>query len=502
MRKLLLLVSALAFTGCYSVSTGGIDLPDPVNDTTVEFIILQMNDVYEITPVEGGKTGGMARVATIRNRLLEETPHVYTVIAGDFFSPSALGTARVDGQRLAGKQIVSVLNAVGLDLATFGNHEFDLDEEDFLLRMEEGDYEWVSTNVTDASGSMFTKTEPYQFVTFVDESGNSARVAFVGVTLDSNPKEYVRYADPFESIEEAIPYVTANSDIVIALTHLALEDDMRLAAEVQEIDVVLGGHEHENVEVYRGSDFTPVFKADANARTVYIHRFTYDTATGSATIRSELMPVTEDIPDDPEVASEVQDWLDIAFAGFIEQGFIPDEVVTTTTEALDGRESTIRNRATNLGSLIAEAFLQEADNADLAIFNGGSVRIDDVLPAGDVSQYDLIRVMPFGGEVLTVGVKGSVLERALSQGVANRGTGGYLQTASVTQEGDVWMIDGAALDQDRTYRLAVNDFLVTGLETGLDFFSVEENPDMELLATGRDVRMATIDELQRRFGTP
>ncbi|MDX1439347.1 MAG: 5'-nucleotidase, partial [Rubricoccaceae bacterium] len=208
------------------------------------------------------------------------------------------------------------------------------------------------------------------------------------------------------------------------------------------------------------------------------------------------------IPDDPEVADVVQEWVDIAFEGFIEQGFDPNRVVTTTTEPLDGRESTIRNRETNLGSLIAEAFLREGDNADLAIFNGGSVRIDDVLPTGDISQYDLIRVMPFGGNVLTVGVKGSVLAAALTQGVANRGTGGFLQTAGVSSGSDTWMIGGEALDPDRTYRVATNDFLVTGLETGLDFFNVEENPDMELIATHRDVRMATIDELQRRFGSP
>ncbi len=502
MRWFLSLSFAVLLAGCSSTSSIQSTASTATSPTQVSFTILQLNDVYEITPVAGGSQGGLARVATIRKQLLAENPNTFTIMAGDFFGPSALGTARVDGERLRGKQMVAVLNALGLDLATFGNHEFDLDEEDFLKRMEESEFEWVSTNVTDAAGTMFMKTEPHRVVTFTDRDGDAVRIGFVGVTLDSNPKDYVQYSDAIRELADAIPFVAANSDVIVAITHLALEDDMRLAVEIPEIDVIMGGHEHENVEVYRGSDFTPIYKADANARSVYIHRFTYNTSTGDLTLASELMPVTAAIPDDPEVAAVVDAWVEIAFAGFIEQGFDPGAVVTTTTEALDGRESTIRNQETNLGALIAASFVAESGDADVGVFNGGSVRIDDELPAGNVSQYDLIRVMPFGGSVLTVGIKGSVLAQALTQGLANRGTGGFLQTANVSRDGETWMIGGEALDPNRTYRMATNDFLVSGREAGLDFFNVEENPDMELLATHRDVRMAAIDELQRRFGRP
>ncbi|MCH7975900.1 MAG: bifunctional metallophosphatase/5'-nucleotidase [Bacteroidetes bacterium] len=503
MRWFLSLPLVVILSGCATVSpTVELSVPVVPPDPTVSFTILQLNDVYEITPVAGGREGGLARVATIRKQLLAENPNTYTVIAGDFFGPSALGTARVDGERLRGKQMVAVLNALGLDLATFGNHEFDLDEGDFMMRMKETNFDWVSTNVTDASGTMFMKTEPHRIVTFTDDEGDTVNVAFVGVTLDSNPKDYVRYSNPIRELYDEVEYLSDRADVIVALTHLALEDDIRVAVEIPGIDLILGGHEHENVEVYRGSDFTPIFKADANARSVYIHRITFDPRTGDVSMNSELMPVNGAIPDDPEVAAVVQEWVDIAFSGFIEQGFDPNAVVTTTTEALDGREATIRNRETNLGSLIAESFLREDGSADLAVFNGGSVRIDDVLPAGDVSQYDIIRVMPFGGNVLAVGIKGSVLAQALTQGLANRGSGGFLQTANVSRDGETWMIGGEALDPDRTYRMATNDFLVSGRETGLDFFNVEENPDMELLATHRDVRMACIDELQRRFGRP
>ncbi|UZQ54315.1 hypothetical protein OOK60_17845 [Trichothermofontia sichuanensis B231] len=102
------------------------------NAETIQITLLHLNDIYEITPIEQGQRGGMARVATLRQQLLARNPHTYTLLAGDAFSPSALGTAMVNGERLAGRQMVAVMNAIGFDYATFGNHEFDLPEAAFL----------------------------------------------------------------------------------------------------------------------------------------------------------------------------------------------------------------------------------------------------------------------------------------------------------------------------------------------------------------------------------
>lgn len=77
--------------------------------------ILHFNDVYEITPVDGGKAGGLARLARFRAEMKTRHPELITTLGGDVVSPSALGTARVNGERLAGKQMVAVLNALGLD---------------------------------------------------------------------------------------------------------------------------------------------------------------------------------------------------------------------------------------------------------------------------------------------------------------------------------------------------------------------------------------------------
>jgi 5'-nucleotidase len=117
--------------------------------------ILQLNDIYELTPVSGGREGGLARVATLRKELLAENPDTLTVLAGDLFSPSALGTAKVGGERLQGKQIVATMNRLGLDYATFGNHEFDIKEGAFLDRLKESRFTWISSNVFDKQRQRF-----------------------------------------------------------------------------------------------------------------------------------------------------------------------------------------------------------------------------------------------------------------------------------------------------------------------------------------------------------
>src|SRR5205085_1632549 len=197
-----------------------------------------------IGPVEGGKSGGLARVATLRKRLMAENPNTFTVLAGDFVSPSALGTAKVDGQPLAGAQMVAVLNAMGLDLATFGNHEFDLKEDQLLARLSESRFAWTSANVTRASGGAFPGVSPHAILT-AKGPGVDVRIGVVSVTIASNPAPYVAYANPLTSFQREVAVLKGQADVVVGLTHLAFADDQGLAEGVPGVGLILGGHEHE-----------------------------------------------------------------------------------------------------------------------------------------------------------------------------------------------------------------------------------------------------------------
>ena len=118
------LIAGLAILGCHWLFPAAA-FAQKLASPTVEFTILHLNDVYEIERPRDQTLGGLSRVAALRKRLVEENARTYTMLSGDALSPSPIGGAVIEGDELAGRQMVAVLNVMGLDFATFGNQEFD-----------------------------------------------------------------------------------------------------------------------------------------------------------------------------------------------------------------------------------------------------------------------------------------------------------------------------------------------------------------------------------------
>lgn len=468
----------------------------PASAGVPHLTILHFNDVYEITPVEGGKAGGLARVAAYRRHLIDSVGPVLTTLGGDFVSPSALGTSRVNDEPLAGKQMVAVLNAVGLDWTTLGNHEFDIGERRMRQRLEESRFQYVASNVTDSAGRPFPKVQPHAIVR-IASGGRTLRVGLVGVVVPSNPQPWVKYEDPIASIAAHAAMIRDSVDILIGLTHLSVQQDQRVAEEVPSIDVILGGHEHENYLLQRGPNLTPIIKGDANVRTVAVVRIEPGARGSRARVSSTLIPITDRTPTDSAVAAEAQRWIDVAFAGYRKQGFAPEAVVATLRASLDGRETTVRTRPGPLSDAILAGMRAEATEAEVAIFNGGSIRIDDVVPAGALTQYDVIRILPFGGVTVRADVTGRLLKQVLTIGRQNAGSGGYLHASGAKfDEGGALLVNGAPVEDDRWYKLVLTDFLLSGNESRLGFLT-RTNPEVKVIRELRDIRLSLIDQLRR-----
>ncbi|MCT7976986.1 bifunctional metallophosphatase/5'-nucleotidase [Laspinema olomoucense] len=487
------------WTTCSIVlSALSILLTTPVCAEIVNLNLLHLNDINEITPPQNKNArGGLARVATLKQQLLRENTHTFTLLAGDLLSPSGLGNAQIEGQAIAGQQMVAVMNTLGLDYATFGNHEFDLRKEQFYARLQEANFQWVSTNVSTESGEQFEQVPRSIILEIQGEKGAVVRVGLIGLTLDLNRRNYVTYTDPIQSAKTQVQQLQGQVDILVALTHLSLEQDKQLAEAIPEIDLIIGGHEHENIQVWRGPNLTPIFKSDANARTVYVHRLIYDTTTQQLNIVSELVPITQAIPEDLTVRQIIKEWLEKGYQAFRDNGFNPDQVIATLTESLEGLDSHIRHQPTNLTTLLTQFLLNEVETADLAILNSGAIRIDDVIEPGPITQYDVLRLLPFPGIVIAVDMKGSLLEQVLNQGTENKGTGGYLQTANVRRDiHNHWMIADRPLDPNQIYTVVLPQFLVEGREQGLDFLTCEHR-DIHCGEELRDIRLIVIDQWKK-----
>jgi 2',3'-cyclic-nucleotide 2'-phosphodiesterase (5'-nucleotidase family) len=442
-------------------------------DGKIDFTFLQLNDVYEIAPIQGGAYGGMARVESVHKELLNENPNTMLFLAGDFLNPSLLGSIKVDGERVRGKQMVEVMNAMNFDLVAFGNHEFDVSQKDLQNRLNESNFPWISANIklkTDQGTLPFYKERNGQkesvgetFIKeFSDEDGTKIKIGFVSVCIPSNPKDFVEYDNMFEKVSASYDAIKDHVDVVFGLTHVTLADDKKIAKLLPNIPLIMGGHEHTHSNDFVGN--VQISKADANAKTVYIHKISYDKNTKATSVTSELKEINASIKVDERVGGIVKKWQRILVAQIKNVIQYPDEVIFDAKTPLDGRDTPIRSVQTNLGQVITKAMsFAFNDKVDCALVNGGSIRIDDQL-SGPVTAVDIFRVLPYGGGVLKVGIKGRLLKRVLNYGIAAQGKGAYLQRFNAHKIDNQWMIKNKVLNLNKIYTVVFSDYLLKGLD--------------------------------------
>lgn len=521
----LLLSSFACTTGQKAKSTA--TMPPKGDDGKIEIVFLQLNDVYEITPGPTDNTGGLARVATLRKQLIAQNPNTVTVLAGDFISPSVVGTLKFEGKRIRGKQMIETLNSVGIDYVVFGNHEFDYDDlADLQSRIDESKFEWLGGNArlknADGSKTNFFKNVNGQKMaipdhvvrSFKDADGTSVNMGILSALINTGRKPWVEYNDYLENAKTSFSFLQDRTEFSVGLTHLAIADDKMLAAALPALPLIMGGHEHENSRTVVGKSI--IAKADANAKTVYIHKLVYDKNTKKATLTSELRKIDSKIAEDPETAAVVAKWEKIKNDALGSSGFNPDQKVADLKQPLDCREIIIRYQQAPVGDMITSAMRAAATQpTDAAILNSGSIRVDDVL-TGALAEIDVVRMLPFGGGIAEVEMKGSLLRKTLETGTGNKGSGGYLQIngASWDETGKQWLIGGKAIDNAKLYKIVLPEFLLTGNEQNMGFLKTKatgqgtatDNADIPVLRTAKagdkadvrsDIRLALIKYLRK-----
>jgi 2',3'-cyclic-nucleotide 2'-phosphodiesterase (5'-nucleotidase family) len=495
-------VIALFFLNCFSL------MAQSPKDT---ICILQLNDVYEIGALNQGKEGGMARVATLVKQQ-EARYQTFVVVAGDFVSPSVIGTTKIDSQRVNGRHMIDLMNKVGVDLVVFGNHEFDIPERDLQQRINESQFTWLSSDVQhkNSNGSItpFYRTKPDSQALPVSYLLPSAHgqftIGIVNATIQVNKQPWVVYNDKLQSIRQACTQVKKQSDIVVGLTHLSVAEDKTLLQKIKQLRLIMGGHEHQHsyTTVRKGA----IAKADANAKTMYRHLIFRNGKRGKMKIISELINIDSTVVPDPATAIVVKAWEDKAYIAFRAIGLEPVAEVYHTREPLDGTELNGRYRQTNLGILIAQSMMAVSPKAKAAIFNSGSIRIDDMI-SGVMTQLDVIRTLPFGGRLCEVTLTGALLTQLLTTGEQIKGLGGYLQRSpNLRLDGNNWLLNDTSLVPSKTYTIVTPEFLITGAEQNLEFFK-ERNPDIKQVVRFKDptdiradIRLVVVKYLSEKDG--
>jgi 5'-nucleotidase len=412
--------------------------------------------VYSTVPIDG--VGGLARVATLKRQLAASGRTPLLLLAGDFLSTSVASTV------FKGEQMIAALNAAGLDMATLGNHEFDFGVDVLLQRMAEAKFTWLIANVVDVR----TNAPIGGAVPYVVRTYGSLRVGFFGIGQGSEAvardTTRVRMVAPENAAADAVAALKRErAEVIVALTHLTYAEDVALAERFPEIDLIVGGHEHFPIASTAGRTF--ISKAGTEAR--FVARIDVSRrAPGTVERFYELVPITAAFPDDPPTAAVVAAY---------ESKLAPelDAVVATTAVPLDGMEVRLRAAETNLGNLVADAVRAEAA-AEIAMVNSGGIRGDRVHQPGPITRRELLELLPFGNVVCKLAVPGRVILAALNAGVSAlpAAAGRFPQISGLTLRVDPAAppgsrvrdvtVDGQPLDLDRSYTVAIPDFVYRG----------------------------------------
>jgi 2',3'-cyclic-nucleotide 2'-phosphodiesterase (5'-nucleotidase family) len=455
------------------------------DDGKLSFHILQVNDVYEIAAIQNEQFGGMARVETVKQELLKKNKNTLLMIAGDFLNPSLLGTMKYEGKRISGRQMVDVMNAMEFDLAAFGNHEFDVKESELQERLNESNFPWISANIQHVTEN---DTIPFyqerngvkeevkgSFIKeLTDEDGTTIKVGFLSVCIPSNPKSFVYYTDIYEEIQEEYDLIKDEVDVVIGLTHVEVGQDEEIAKLLPNIPLIMGGHEHTKKDRMVGN--VSIKKADANAKSAYIHTINVDQKAKKTTVSSEYKMIDSSIAYEPKVDSLVNEWQCIMKKQISKVVDNPDCVIYNAEVPLDGKDTPTRSVQTNLGEMTAQSMaFSYNDKVDCAFINGGAIRIDDEL-TGDITSVDIFRVLPYGGSALKVDMPGSLLGRVLEYGeTKGRGKGAYLQRYNAEKVDGVWRINNKKIVANKMYSVAISDYLLLGFD--IPFLTVKAVKD-------------------------
>ena len=374
-------------------------------------VILYENDVHCIVE-------GYSKLAAMKKELQESYSHVGVVSGGDFIQGNSLGVVS------KGEYIINLMNLVGYDAVTLGNHEFDykLDRLNELVEMM--NTKPVCCNFQKV-GEDTACYEPYSIVSYGDVD-----IAYIGITTPSTisssaPAQFkdengnyiytFHSTDLYDVVQESIDSAEAQgADYVIALSHIGyaedeiygdLEDVETLIKNTSGFDAVLDAHSHTVIEsqTIEDKDGNDVLLSSAGTKLEYIGKLTIS----GEKLETELIKTEEYKSTDPVVDAYIdQVYAEYSMLGERKVAFSEVDLIIKDK---DGNRL-VRNNETNLGDLCAEAFRNAVD-ADIGYINGGSLRSD--IPAGDITFNNLLNVLPFNNTIVLAEISGQTIKDML-----------------------------------------------------------------------------------------
>lgn len=421
------------------------------------------------------------RLITAVNELRSEKENSLLLNAGDVFS----GTLYF--RQYQGLADLYFMNQLGFDAMTLGNHEFDKDSATLANFIKQAEFPIVSSNVNMTKdselGPLFKDSiggtnEQGEIFPAIIKEVDGEEVGIIGLTTEdtaflANPGDDIVFEDAIEKANDTVDMLEAQGvDKIIALSHLGYQPDLEFAEKVDGIDVIVGGHSHTKLDapvVVEKEEPTLIVQANEYLKYLGVLDVTFDENGVIATYTGELKDLSK-YTEDATAKAKVEEYK----APLTE---LQKLVVGHTSVALNGERADVRSKETNLGNLITDGMVAKANEfipTYIAMQNGGGIRAS--MDQGDITLGEVLTVLPFGNNLVTLDLTGEEILTALEHSVSAPGQGSFMQVSGLKFKYDpaqpvgdrVWHVEALTADGyeelqlDNMYRIATNAFTADG----------------------------------------
>lgn len=408
----------------------------------------------------------------------QEIDNVLLVDAGDNLRGSLYYTV------FHGEKEPYLLNKLGYDYVTLGNHEFDAGSKDVYNFVKKLNSKLVLSNVLFHDDKYLKKIKnhyPYVVHTFND----GTKIGIFGLLTEttpfsSSPSKQTHFLNVVETAKEMVACLQQEKvDAILLLSHLGDDEDIKLAQQVSGIHYIIGSHTHRVID-------QPIIVTNENSfQTAIVQAGLYGNYIGEIDVilddnqgilnAYQLTDLTQYSHYDGELAQEIAGW-----EKQIEN--ITHQVIATVEEDLIGKRDITKVQSTNLTNLVTDAYFEKAVSLgfqpDLAIMNSGGIR--QSILAGEVKYADVLQILPFACELVVCELTGEEIFTSLNYGEypqVSRAKITYsqsetlqLETVEIQRESGYEM-----LDFKKTYLVVTNSFIASGKD---EYFGFENKENL------------------------
>ncbi len=429
-------------------------------NSRVTLKIIHINDLHGHLQPSKGKTmtGGAACFGAmlLRERSADREGSI-VLAAGDMFQGTPISNV------FRGKPVMEIMNYLGFEAMTLGNHEFDWGWPELMKIKAQAGFPYLAANLAHKDGS---DVPGIRKLVYLEKKG--IKIAVIGIitpetAFTTNPENVkgFRFQDPEKVLPALIDAARkGGAKLVIALSHCGFDRDRAIAQRVAGIDVIVGGHSHTAVTPPFTANKTIIVQAGSWGNYLGVLDLEVDAASGRILKYSQdnlkQVIASAGAPFDENINATVRRYNEKIKKEFSRV------VGETRTDLLRSAES-----ESNLGDLICDAMRKEA-RAQVAFYNSGGIRAD--IYRGKVRLEQAFEALPFDNLVVAMDLNGAQIKAILEHSAARefgilQVSGARVKINPANPKGNRVVeafIDGRKLDPDRKYRIATNDFLAAG----------------------------------------